>query len=81
MERTFGQRGGCFQRGSNFSRGARSRVSKTFRRRSCISALSTVLGPIEDIISHKTRLSFVLNGALTSLPPQVLITTDPKARI
>ena len=36
-----------------------------------------VLGPIEDIISQKTRLSFVFDGALTSLPPQVLITSDP----
>jgi CHAT domain-containing protein len=36
-----------------------------------------VLGPIEEIISQKTRLSFVFDGALTSLPPQVLITRDP----
>ena len=36
-----------------------------------------VLGPIEEIISQKTRLSFVVDGALTSLPPQVLITSDP----
>src|SRR6516162_3402663 len=36
-----------------------------------------VLGPIKELISEKTRLSFVLNGALTSLPPQVLITSDP----
>jgi CHAT domain-containing protein/Tfp pilus assembly protein PilF len=39
-----------------------------------------VLGPIEEIISQKTRLSFVLDGALTSLPPQVLITTEPKGK-
>src|SRR5215467_11538142 len=36
-----------------------------------------VLGPIKELISEKTRLSFVLNGALTSLPLQVLITSDP----
>ena len=36
-----------------------------------------VLGPIKELISEKTRLSFVLNSALTSLPPQVLITSDP----
>src|SRR5262249_49399410 len=35
------------------------------------------LGPIQELISGKTRLSFVLNGALTGLPPQVLITSDP----
>jgi hypothetical protein len=39
-----------------------------------------VLGPVEEIIAHKTRLSFVLDGALTSLPPQVLITTDPNGK-
>jgi CHAT domain-containing protein len=38
-----------------------------------------VIGPIEGIISQKTRLSFVLDGALTS-PPQVLITTDPNGK-
>jgi CHAT domain-containing protein len=36
-----------------------------------------LLEPIEEIISQKTRLSFVFDGALTSLPPQVLITSDP----
>jgi CHAT domain-containing protein/Tfp pilus assembly protein PilF len=39
-----------------------------------------VLGPIEEIISDKARLSFVLSGALTSLPPAVLITTDPEGK-
>lgn len=39
-----------------------------------------VLGPIEEIISHKTRLSFVLGGALTGLPPQVLIMSPPKGK-
>ena len=35
---------------------------------------------MSDVISNKTQLSFVLSGALTSLPPQVLITTDPKGK-
>jgi CHAT domain-containing protein len=39
-----------------------------------------VLGPIEEIISQKTRLSFVLGGALTSLPPQVLLMSDPDGK-
>jgi CHAT domain-containing protein len=39
-----------------------------------------VLGPIEGIISQKARLSFVLGGALTSLPPQVLVMSDPTGR-
>jgi tetratricopeptide (TPR) repeat protein len=39
-----------------------------------------VLGPIDGILRPKPRLSFVLNGALTSLPPQVLITRDPAGK-
>ena len=39
-----------------------------------------VLGPIEGIISQKARLSFVLGGALTSLPPQVLVMSDPTGK-
>ena len=39
-----------------------------------------VLGPIEEIISRKTRLSFVLGGALTSLPPQVMLMSDPEGK-
>ncbi|MFZ2136523.1 MAG: tetratricopeptide repeat protein, partial [Xanthobacteraceae bacterium] len=36
-----------------------------------------VFGPVESIIGPKARWSLVLNGALTSLPPQVLVTSDP----
>ena len=39
-----------------------------------------MLGPIEEIISQKARLSLILDGALTSLPPQVLITSDPDGK-
>jgi tetratricopeptide (TPR) repeat protein len=39
-----------------------------------------ILEPIEQVISGKTRLSFVLSGALTSLPPQVLVTADPEGK-
>jgi CHAT domain-containing protein/Flp pilus assembly protein TadD len=39
-----------------------------------------VLGPVEGIIQSKQRLSFVVNGALTSLPPQVLVTSDPTGK-
>jgi CHAT domain-containing protein len=39
-----------------------------------------VLGPVEGILRSKPRLSLVLNGALTSLPPQVLVTRDPAGK-
>ena len=50
---------------------------KPFDRSLAYQLYRQVLGPIEEIISQKTRLSFVLDGALTSLPPQVLVTGDP----
>ena len=53
---------------------------KPFDRNLAYQLYRQVLGPIEEIISQKTRLSFVLDGALTSLPPQVLITTDPNGK-
>jgi hypothetical protein len=34
--------------------------------------------PIEEFFSGKTLLSFVLSGALTSLPPHALMTRDPR---
>ena len=56
-------------------------LQQPFDRRLAYQLYQQVLGPIEEIISHKTRLSFVLSGALTSLPPQVLITSLLTARI
>jgi CHAT domain-containing protein len=53
---------------------------KPFDRKLAYQLYQQLLGSIEEIISHKTRLSFVLDGALTSLPPQVLITTDPNGK-
>ena len=53
---------------------------KPFDRNVAYQLYRQVLGPIEQIISGKPRLLFVLSGALTSLPPQVLITSDPENR-
>jgi CHAT domain-containing protein len=53
---------------------------KPFDRSLSYQLYKQILGPIEDLISGKNRLSFVLNGALTSLPPQVLITNDPEGK-
>lgn len=53
---------------------------KPFDRSLAYHLYRLVLGPIEEIILQKTRLSFVLDGALTSLPLQVLITTDPDGK-
>ena len=53
---------------------------KPFDRKLAYQLYQQLLGPIEEIISQKARLSFVLDGALTSLPPQVLITSDPDGK-
>jgi CHAT domain-containing protein len=39
-----------------------------------------VVRPVEDVISGKARLSFILSGALTSLPPQILIAKHPTGK-
>ena len=39
-----------------------------------------ILAPVEDMLRGKPRLSLVLNGALTSLPPQLLVTRDPAGK-
>ncbi|MGA8616809.1 MAG: CHAT domain-containing protein [Xanthobacteraceae bacterium] len=39
-----------------------------------------LLGPVEDVMRGKARLSFMLDGALTSLPPQLLVTRDPTGK-
>ena len=53
---------------------------RPFDRKLAYQLYQQVLRPMGGIIAHKTRLSFVLDGALTSLPPQVLITTDPDGK-
>jgi CHAT domain-containing protein len=53
---------------------------KTFDRALAYQLYRQVLGPVEEIISQKTRLSFVLGGAPTSLPPQVLLMSDPEGK-
>jgi hypothetical protein len=37
-------------------------------------------GAIADKIASKKRLSLITNGALTSLPPQLLVTSDPTGK-
>jgi CHAT domain-containing protein/Tfp pilus assembly protein PilF len=39
-----------------------------------------ILAPVAGILQSKPRLSFVVNGALTSLPPQLLVTRDPTGK-
>src|SRR5262249_9343896 len=52
-------------------------AQKPFDRNFAYQLYQQLLEPIEGINTQKKRLSFVLGGALTSLPPYVLITSDP----
>ena len=54
--------------------------SVTLRYAASFDLYQQILAPIEDTIGGKPRLSFVLNGALTSLPPQLLVTRDPTGK-
>jgi tetratricopeptide (TPR) repeat protein len=40
----------------------------------------SLVGPFADFISSKKRLSVVMNGALSSLPLQLLVTSDPTGK-
>ena len=40
----------------------------------------STFGAVADKIASKKRLSLITNGALTSLPPQLLITSDPTGK-
>jgi tetratricopeptide (TPR) repeat protein len=51
--------------------------NKPFDAKLSYELYKLVLGPVEDRIAKKPRLLMVMNGALTSLPPQVLVTRDP----
>jgi CHAT domain-containing protein/Flp pilus assembly protein TadD len=53
---------------------------KSFNSALAYQLYQQTLGPIENVSSTKSRLSFVLSGALTSLPPQVLVTSDPAGK-
>ena len=57
--------------------GLNPNAPKPFDRTVAYQLYRQLLEPIEGIIAQKKRLSFVFDGALTSLPPQVLITSDP----
>ena len=54
--------------------------AKPFDTQASFELYQQVLGPVEDMIAAKPRLSLVVNGALTSLPPQLLVTRDPAGK-
>lgn len=54
--------------------------SKPFDAKASFALYQKVLGPVEDVLRAKPRLNLVLSGALTSLPPQVLVTQDPAGK-
>ena len=55
-------------------------IPKPFDPKLSFELYRQVLGPVEDMIAAKARLSLVVNGALTSLPLQLLVTRDPAGK-
>ena len=53
---------------------------KTFDAQASFNLYRQILAPVENMLREKPRLSFVVNGALTSLPPQLLVTSDPAGK-
>ena len=54
--------------------------SKPFDTALSYKIYQSTFGAIADKIASKKRLSLITNGALTSLPPQLLITSDPTGK-
>ena len=55
-------------------------ANKPFDAKLAYELYKLILGPVENVIAKKPRLLMVMNGALTSLPPQVLVTNDPAGK-
>ena len=53
---------------------------KPFDAQASFALYQKILAPVEDMLRGKPRLSLVLTGALTSLPPQLLVTRDPAGK-
>jgi tetratricopeptide (TPR) repeat protein len=53
---------------------------KPFDTQASFELYRQILAPVEDTLRGKSRLSTVLTGALTSLPPQLLVTRDPTGK-
>jgi CHAT domain-containing protein/Tfp pilus assembly protein PilF len=53
---------------------------KPFDPQASFALYRAILAPVEDMLRQTPRLSFVVNGALTSLPPQLLVTRDPAGK-
>jgi CHAT domain-containing protein len=53
---------------------------KPFDTKASFALYQKILAPVEDAFRGKKRLSFVLDGALTGLPPQLLVASDPAGK-
>ena len=53
---------------------------KPFDTQASFELYRKILAPVEDMLRRKPRLSIVLTGALTSLPPQLLVARDPTSK-
>ncbi|MCO6184652.1 CHAT domain-containing protein [Rhizobium sp. L1K21] len=50
----------------------------SFDKQAAFALYKTLLGPAGDLLKERKHILFVLNGAISSLPPQVLISENPE---
>jgi CHAT domain-containing protein/Tfp pilus assembly protein PilF len=58
----------------------RGSLEPTFNVEASYRLYQSIFNPFADYISFRKRLSVVMNGALTSLPLQLLVTNDPAGK-
>jgi CHAT domain-containing protein len=58
----------------------RGSLGSTFDLEASYRLYQSIFSPFADYVSSKKRLSVVMNGALTSLPLQLLVTSDPAGK-
>ena len=56
------------------------RSAKSFDPQASFELYREILAPVEDLLRGKPRWTLVLDGALASLPPQLLVTHDPTGK-
>jgi CHAT domain-containing protein/Flp pilus assembly protein TadD len=54
--------------------------ARPFDAQASFALYQKLIAPVEDTLMSKSRLSFVLGGPLSSLPPMVLVTNDPTGK-
>ena len=80
MEGTCGLGGRSFKKSSALRGLLSFHGVRPFDTQASFELYQKLLKPVEDVVRGKPRLSLVVDGALSSLPPQLLVTRDPTGK-